>query len=148
MTPEQEQAVVAEARKWLDAKTPYHHAADVLGVGIDCAMLPWRVFTDVGVVTGAPDPRPYPPDWHLHRSEERYLGWMRRYGVRVRKGSPPRPGDMALFRFGRCVSHGGIVEAAGPDPVMIHADRDAGEVVRCEVRRYADRFVAYWRIRA
>lgn len=146
MTPEQEAAVVAQARRWLG--TPYHHAADVLGVGVDCAMLPVRVFTDAGIVHGVEDPRPYPPDWHLHRSEERYLRWMQRYGYRVRRGWEVRPGDMALFKFGRCVSHGGIVETVGADPIMIHADRDAGEVTRCEVRSHAGRFVAFWRIRA
>lgn len=146
MTPAQERAVVAETQRWLG--TPYHHAADVLGVGVDCAMLPVRVYTAAGVVKDAVDPRPYPPDWHLHRSEERYLNWMKRYGYRVHRDWDVRPGDMALFRFGRCVSHGGIVETVGNDPVMIHADRDAVAVVRDEVRRWEDRFAGYWRIRA
>lgn len=140
-----EDAVVTEARRWL--RTPYHHAADVLGVGVDCAMLPVRVYTAVGVIKDAIDPRPYPPDWHLHRSEERYLEWVKRYAVRVPAGKPIRPGDIALFRFGRCVSHGGVVETVGDDPVMIHADRDAGEVCRCEVRRWADRLDSFWRMR-
>ncbi len=43
MTEMQErQSVVAEARKWL--LTPYRHAADIRGVGVDCGMFIVRVF--------------------------------------------------------------------------------------------------------
>ena len=41
-------AVVAAARAWLG--TPYHHAADIRGVGVDCAMILVRVFCDLGLV--------------------------------------------------------------------------------------------------
>src|SRR5271165_4615237 len=66
-------AVVAAARSWID--TPYHHAADVKGAGVDCAMLLVRVYVDLGLVEPF-DPRPYPRDWMMHRSEERYLGFL------------------------------------------------------------------------
>lgn len=151
MTPAQEQRVVAEATRWL--RTPYHHAADVLGVGTDCAMLVVRVFVDAGIC--APfDPRPYPPDWHLHRDQERYIEWVARSADRLPKGAAPRPGDLAMFRFARAASHGGIVESidANGEIFMIHADRDAGEVCRCEVRRWTEadgrgKFDSYWRVR-
>ena len=134
--------IVYEARKWLDAKTPYHHAADVRGVGVDCAMLLVRVFVDSGL-TPPFDPRPYPPDWHLHRSEQKFLGWIEQYGTRV---DTPMRGDVALFRFGRALSHGGIVCDTQPEVYMIHANQDAGIVERAEVRRWADRLAGYWRI--
>lgn len=146
MKPGDSEAVVAQARLWL--RTPYHHAADVLGVGVDCAMMPVRVYGAVGLIPADIDPRPYPPDWHLHRDDERYLSWVTRYADKVPDGEPYQPGDLALFRFGRAVSHGGIIEVGGDDPMMIHADRDAGEVCREEVRRFADRLEGYWRMRA
>jgi NlpC/P60 family putative phage cell wall peptidase len=132
--------IVAETRRWLN--TPYRHQADILGLGTDCAMLLVRVFCDLGIVPLF-DPRPYPPDWHLHRSEERYLGGVTRYAVQV---DEPQPGDVALFKFGRCLSHGGIVETTSPDIIMIHADMRAGCVERAEVRRWADRLAGYWRV--
>ena len=65
--------IIAEARRWID--TPYHNGADIRGAGVDCGMLIVRVFVDTGLC--APfDPRPYPPDWHLHRGDERYLGFV------------------------------------------------------------------------
>ena len=76
MSAMQRAAVVAEARSWIG--TPYHHAADVKGHGVDCALLLVRVYCDLGLVEPF-DPRPYTRDWFLHRSEERYLGF------------PPRP---------------------------------------------------------
>ena len=113
-------AVVAEARTWL--ATPYHHQAAIKGAGVDCAMLLVAVYHAVGLVP-AIDPRPYPPDWHLHRDEERYLGWVDRYARRVER---PGPGDIALWRFGRAVSHAGIVVDW---PTIIHAYTGEGCVL-------------------
>ncbi len=73
MSDEQRKDVVAEARSWLG--TPYHHAADVKGHGVDCAMLLVRVYCDLRPDRTF-DPRPYTRDWFLHRDEERYLGFL------------------------------------------------------------------------
>ncbi len=106
--------IVAEARSWIG--TPYHHCADIKGVGCDCGMLLVRVFVDLGVV--APfDPRPYTFDWHLHRGEERYLDALLARGEKVER---PRPGDVMLFRVGRCFSHGGVVTGIAPLS-LVHA---------------------------
>lgn len=113
-------AVVAEAFSWLD--TPYHHEADVKGAGVDCAMLLVRVFANVGLIPADLDPRPYSPQWHLHRSEEIYLGWLERHAYPTDK---PAPGDVAIWRFGRCFSHGGILV---DEQTVVHALIDAGRV--------------------
>ena len=132
--------IVAEARRW--EGTPYRHQGDVLGVGVDCAMILVRVFCDLGLVPMI-DPRPYATDWHLHRSEEKYLSWVMDYATKV---DDPQPGDVALFKFGRCLSHGGIVDQVTPEITMIHADQGAGCVERAEVRRWANRLAGYWRV--
>ena len=120
-------AIVAEARKWIG--TPYHNCADVRGAGVDCGMLIVRCFCDTGLVPPF-DPRPYPPDWHLHRSEERYLGFV---FDRTKEVSEPQPGDVVVFRYGRCYSHGGIVTAASPLS-LVHAFQPARRVVEEELR--------------
>lgn len=129
--------IVAEAERWL--RTPYHHMADVLGVGVDCAMLPVRVFCDLGLLPTF-DPRPYPHDWMLHRSEERYLSFIT---PRARQVETPQPGDLALFRFGRCAAHAGIVCEHG---YMIHAHLPAGRVCRAEIAPYLPRLHSYWSV--
>ena len=111
MTKERE-AVIAEAVTWL--RTPYHHMGRVKGAGTDCAMLLAEVFEKVGLLPHL-DIEHYPQDWMLHRDEERYLGWVTRYAIQV---FDPKPADIALFRFGRCISHGAIVVAW---PTVIHA---------------------------
>ena len=121
-------AIVAEARSWLG--TPYHHAADVRGVGVDCAMILVRVYCDVGLVEPF-DPRPYTRDWMLHRSEERYLGFLLARSVEVVE---PQPADVILFRVGRCFAHGGIVTRAVPLTIL-HAFAPARMVIEEEVRR-------------
>jgi cell wall-associated NlpC family hydrolase len=104
--------VVSEALSWLG--TPYHHQGRIKGVGVDCAMLLADVYHVCGLIPHI-DPRPYPPDWHFHRSQERYLGWVRQYAHEV---VTPLPGDIAVFQFGRCVSHGAIVVEW---PTIVHA---------------------------
>lgn len=139
MTQDDVARVLAEAREWIG--TPYAHASDIKGVGVDCAMLPVRVFCDLGLVPKF-DPRPYSPDWFLHHSEEKYLGWVEQFADRH---DEPQPGDLALYRVGRCIAHGGIVET--PE-TMIHADLMAGVVERCTIHWCGDkRLAGFWRVR-
>jgi cell wall-associated NlpC family hydrolase len=141
----QRAAVVAEARRWIG--TPYHSCADIIGVGVDCGMLLVRVFVDTGLC--APfDPRPYAPDWHLHRGEERYLGFV---FDRCHERDAPGPGDVAVFRYGRCYAHGGIVtrvdpltivHAFSPSRCVLEESVEANSVLRDPAR--ARRFFSRW----
>ena len=108
------QAVVNEAKTWLG--TDYHHQGRLKGVGVDCAMILAEVFESVGMIPHiSPEEENYPPDWHFHRSEERYLNWITDY---AKETEIPLPGDVVLFQFGRCISHGGIVVEW---PTIIHS---------------------------
>jgi cell wall-associated NlpC family hydrolase len=104
--------VVTETKTWL--KTPYRHYANIKGAGVDCAMLLIEVYSKCGLIEKF-DPRPYPHDWHLHRSEEKYLNWVMQFGEQV---ETPLAGDVVLYKFGRCVSHGAIVIDF---PLVIHS---------------------------
>ena len=108
--------VVAEARRWLG--TPYHAEADVRGAGVDCGMLIVRVFVDTGLVPPF-DPRPYPPDWHLHRDDEKYLGFVSDYCGEIAVADA-KAGDIIVFRYGRCHAHGTILTTVDPLTV-VHA---------------------------
>jgi cell wall-associated NlpC family hydrolase len=131
--------VVAEARTWI--RTPYHHLADIKGVGVDCAMLTWRVFHDLGLIN-VPDPRPYPIHWHLHRSEERYLLSFETWAHQLDKGQTPQPGDIALFTFGRTVSHSGVLTSAD---TMVHSYLGVG-CFEVDIREHAERLHSFWSI--
>jgi len=124
----QREAVVAEARTWI--RTKWVHAADIKGAGVDCAMLLVRVYIDVGLVAKF-DPRPYPPDWYLHRSGERFLGFLLDRSHQVEK---PEVGDVAMLRVGRAFAHGGIVSRVAP-LTIIHSFRPLGSVVEEEAAR-------------
>jgi cell wall-associated NlpC family hydrolase len=97
-------AFVAEAMDWLG--TPFRDQADVKGGGVDCAMLLVRAAVDTGLVPPF-DPRPYAPQWHLHRDEEKFLNIVSQLGTEVQRD--PIAGDVIVYRVGRCFSHGGIV---------------------------------------
>ena len=144
MTPEQQSAIVIEARRWLN--TPYHHGAAVHGAGVDCLMLLCCVFNLAGVVPWT-DPRPYPSDWMLHRNEERYLLGLEGHAKELPAGTPPEPGDIATFRFGRTFSHAAIVTEW---PNIIHAFLPAGIVTadRADAAAFVGRLGPLFRVEA
>ncbi|SDA33612.1 hypothetical protein SAMN02799622_05571 [Methylobacterium sp. UNC378MF] len=141
--------IVREARSWIG--TPYHPGADLRGVGVDCGMLLVRVFVDAGLVP-AFDPRPYPQDWHLHRGDERYLGFVFDRAAEV---VCPQPGDVALFRYGRAYAHAGIVTGTAP-LTLVHAFSPAQAVIEEPIMRNPvlaepgrrPRFFSLWAARA
>jgi len=166
---QQRLAVVAEAESWLG--TPYHHEARIKGHGVDCAQILVGVFANVGLIEPVVLPH-YPMDWNLHRDEERYLDILGRYTCEIdgpahfdpgvgAAGQPlgagkVLPGDIVVWKFGRCFSHGAIVVAW---PIVIHAYvgsicvlEDAekaswlAQIGEGEVRKPRPRkFFSYWR---
>lgn len=133
--------IIAAARDWLG--TPYHHAARIKGHGVDCGQLIIAAFIDSGAVDHF-DTEKYTPDWHLHRSEEKYLGYLNAHlspvdddqrSVAQRLIDDPAwsvpGGDVLAFRVGRCYSHGGIVTRW---PYFIHSYLPAGIVEEVDIR--------------
>jgi NlpC/P60 family putative phage cell wall peptidase len=115
------EAVIAEARSWLG--TPYHHHAQVKGVGVDCGQLLIGVYGAAGVLVRHPV-YDYAHDWHLHRTEELFVAHVRSFGAVPTQ--TPKPGDIAVYKFGRCFSHGAIL--VEPD-VVVHSYITTGVVV-------------------
>jgi hypothetical protein len=83
-------------------------------------MLLVGVYANVGLIPKAFDPRPYPPQWHVHRNEEKYLGYILNF-TKETEGPPeriPLGGDIVMFKVGHVLAHGAIVTAW---PNVIHA---------------------------
>jgi cell wall-associated NlpC family hydrolase len=123
-------AVVQESLAWLG--TPWRHQARVMGAGVDCGQILAAVFEAAGVLPHV-DPGDYPRDFMLHADEERFLGTVEAHAQRV--DGPALPGDIALFRYGRVLSHAGIVICW---PTIVHAYVKAGEVVLDNVEANKD----------
>lgn len=95
--------VIEEARTWKG--TPYQHKGRIKGVGVDCGGLLWCVYNQFfGPLK--PFPKDYSPDWALHQGREIYQEFLEQYMVHV---LVPKPGGVALFKVGRCWSHGAII---------------------------------------
>jgi cell wall-associated NlpC family hydrolase len=132
--------IVSIAKSWLG--TPYHHRAKVKGVGVDCAQILIAVFSEASLIEDF-DSDDYPQDWMMHRSEEKYLLNIEKHAKKV---DEPKPGDVALFKFGRCISHGAIIIEW---PVIIHAYKPAGMVILDDVlanQSLGSRLVGFWSI--
>jgi NlpC/P60 family putative phage cell wall peptidase len=108
--------VTAVAREWIG--TPFHDHAEVKGVGCDCATLLKCVFTEAGIVQPFTLDH-YSPQFFLHQSEERYVGWVLKFAREIEE-SEARPGDIVLYRIGKCFAHGALIIEPGW-PTIIHA---------------------------
>ena len=97
------QRVVQEAYSWL--RTPYHHMGRVKGAGVDCGQFLVAVYSAAGIIPDI-DTGYYAQQWASNQGEERYLGWVEQYAKRVHV---PLPGDIAIYLFGKCMSHGAVV---------------------------------------
>jgi cell wall-associated NlpC family hydrolase len=118
---------VAVGRSWKG--TRYHDNAHVKGAGIDCLWLLIEVFREAGVVD-VPDPGKYAPDFMLHRGEEHYLENVQRFAAEYDwRAMPPLPGDVVMWRYGRCFSHSAIVSDW---PKVIHAYAPYGFVAETD----------------
>lgn len=95
--------IVEEALSWL--RTPYHSGARIKRVGTDCGMLLLEVYGELELI-----PKfivePYPLDWALHQNDNRYMDYVVKY---FEPTDNPQKGDIALYKFGRAISHGGII---------------------------------------
>ena len=107
------------AVSWLG--TPYQLNAKVKGAGVDCGTLLIAAFHEAGLIPDV-DAGTYKEGFNLHRGEEVYIGWMRKFCAPVEE---VRGGDIILYKFGRIVSHGSIVVEGSR---VIHAIQGAGVV--------------------
>ncbi len=105
-------AIIAEAVTWLG--TPWHHQARVKGAGVDCGQFLIACYVGAGLVP-AFDTGPYARDWHQHQSGERFLSFVEQH---LDPTDTPLPGDVVVWRYGQCYSHGAIVVDW---PLVIHA---------------------------
>lgn len=94
--------VVEHARTWIG--TPFHHAARVKGVGVDCAGVPIGVSRELGTVPADFDVPPYTmtPDGHT------MLEWCNANLRRVEQAQM-QPGDMIITIVDKDPQHIGIL---------------------------------------
>jgi cell wall-associated NlpC family hydrolase len=139
MNVDDQRALVRDlARGWIG--TPYRHQAAVRGSGVDCARVLIEVYADAGLIERFIPPR-YPPDWHLHHDEERYLNHLESFmGLPIREdgsiaqwkadGYKPLMGDVIVWRVGRTYSHSAIVTDW---PAVVHASAPSKIVEEVEI---------------
>ncbi len=96
---------VRESLSWIG--TPFLDCGFVKGPdgAVDCAMKLVGTYRAAGII-GDFDPRPYPPRWFQHRSEERFLDILGQLGAR--EVAEARVGDIMVWRFGRTYAHGAV----------------------------------------
>ena len=124
------QAVIAAALGWKG--TPFHHEAMVKGAGVDCGMLLIAVYREAGLIPDFPVAH-YSYQWHLHRSRELYLEYLRQFGREIPEAERGA-GDVVIWKLGRVFSHAAIIIAW---PHVIHAVNGRGvifENVDCALR--------------
>lgn len=117
--------IAKSAMEWLG--TPYINNSMVKGIGVDCSYLLVAAFINSGVMK--PDRlhiENYSNEWHLHRSEEKYLKYVQQIADEVPMDKPLQVGDLLLYQYGRCISHGAIYVGDG---LVIHSFVDLGVIL-------------------
>ena len=89
------------AKKWIG--TPYQNNTMVHGVGVDCSYLLVAAVVDSGLMKRDElEIENYSNEWHLHRSEEKYLKYVQKVADEV-PIDDIRIGDFLLYQYGRCI---------------------------------------------
>lgn len=103
--------------------------AGIKGQACDCAHLLLASYAAAGVI--APfEPPPYPRSWFVHQDGERFLGWVVDHFKCVEVPiDHARPGDIVMYRIGRCYAHGSILVEP---QLVIHAFAKNGQVIYTE----------------
>ena len=148
MIEEERQKIIDEAMTWKG--TPHRDKARVKGVGVDCATYLAEVSIACGFVPKdifIPD---YSPQWHLHRNREMYIEELLKWTREITEDQAG-PGDVAVWKFARCFSHGAIIIKW---PRIIHCVKDIGvhedDASNCSMFRNRDdtfrpvRFFSHW----
>ena len=149
---EARRAIVAEAKTWVG--TPYLSNGMVKGPrgGVDCAMLPLAIYAEAGFIPKEFDPRPYSPQWHLHKTEEKYLNDVLKFSKEVQGPSErrPLPADFVMFKIGQVSAHGAIVidwpkvvHAVGNDRVRLE-DVSKNNIGKRALWLVSKRFFTLW----
>lgn len=116
--------IACAAKEWLG--TPHVNQAKAKGFGVDCGMLLIAAAEDAGVIQKDSIPiRPYSNEWHLHHAEQWFLHYVETYCRKIEECESMEPGDMLMYQFGRCISHGGIYIG---NHAIIHAVIDQGVI--------------------
>ncbi len=123
MTSKERGLLIADkAMAWLG--TPYANNAMVKGAGIDCGHLLYASLIDAGLIDKSKLLiEDYSNEWHLHRSEEKFLKYVEKVCDKVKS---PQVGDFFLYQYGRCISHGAILTESG---LLLHAYVDKGVIL-------------------
>jgi cell wall-associated NlpC family hydrolase len=138
--------VIEEARTWL--ATPFHHEGRVKGAGVDCAQILIAVYSAAGVVKEF-TPEHYSYQFHLHRKadgsepDEIYLRTILQFAHEI--PGPPKPGDVAVFKFGRVFSHAVIV-VDWPQGIHAYVRRGVEIVDTSQDQNFARRPVRFFSI--
>lgn len=118
--------VAAAARSWLGV--PFCHATRDRTFGIDCVNLIAAAFE--GVVDVPPMPR-YSQDWFLHSEANPLVDGIRQYADQIAHDQIG-VGDIVTFRFGKALSHAGIIvgfENDGDSLLCVHSYIRRGVVI-------------------
>lgn len=145
---EQRARVDAIARTYIS--TPFHDHGEVKGAGVDCATLLKMVFVEAGVIAPFKLDH-YSPQFFLHQKEERYIGWVTKFGREIAQ-EDAKVGDIVLYKIGHVYAHGALIVAPGW-PTIIHAHfaarcvrRGDGRHPQLGTRVLGMKFFSLWRV--
>lgn len=130
--------IIQEALSWVG--TPYHERANIKGAGVDCGQILIEVYGNVGIIDKF-DTGYYPIDFAFHSNQDNYFKFVEQY---AHKTDDPKNGDIVLYKFGRQISHSGIIVDVDKK-IIIHALMGVGVIkAQWDEGDLKDRIVGFW----
>lgn len=106
--------------------TRYQHAGRTHSAGVDCIGFVICLLEDIGMdFSNELKHEVYPPDWHMHQTEERLLTRVVANCDEIRFNDLAC-GDLVLMKFGKCFSHASFYLG---DCQVIHAVMRKGVIM-------------------
>lgn len=144
----QRAAVIAEARSWVRAKTPFHHQARVKGVGVDCLGLVWAVGEKAGVMPAVSD-RDASPFWRYYGrrpNPPKMRECLAKFLVELPDYVEPQPGDIAWMHWGNEMPiHMAILGEHAGRSTLIHSVWNMGVLEHGFSAEFRERVTSFWR---
>lgn len=150
--------VVAKAREYLLANTPFHHQGRTKGRGIDCVGLPLCIAEDLGISDkeGVPFTRYMYANYDRQPIHDEVLKLFKKHLLEKHIAAPLEPGDILAIRNPTSACHAAIVVSMpsgewGKPPVLgiIHAyGTDAVAIPRGGTEKIVEHILDFkWRRR-
>ncbi len=132
--------IIKECQSWKGTK--WGHNVALKGYKTDCIQFIVAVYINLGLLPKNFKTIKYNRDWALHNAASVLIKTIRIYCNEI-TFDKIKTGDILIFKYGKCASHGGIYIGNN----MFYQSLIRQGVVESNLKDYRSKFVSAWRLK-